>query len=340
MDLLVTTASTPVRVGVIGVGDMGAAHVRTLSRWVPAASVVTAYDPDTDRAAAVCAEVGGRVAGSATDVIGADDVDAVLIAAPDPLHEALVLACIGVGKPTLCEKPLTTTPEGSQRVVDAEVDAGRRLVQVGFMRRYDPAYVQLRQLCADGALGNARVVHCVHRNRQAGPGATSEGIIYNSMIHELDTVPWLLGDPLAAITVSAAQVPDGHLRDPQVALIETAGGRLVTIEVFVNAGYGYDVQCEVVGERGTARLTPPYGLGVRSERVDGVVVDDDFVARFEDAYRIELSAWVASLVSGTPTGPSAWDGHRANLAAAAGVESLHAGRRVAISMPNVPALYR
>ena len=330
----------PVRVGVIGVGDMGAAHVRTLSTWVPTASVVTAYDPDTDRATAVCAEVGGRVAGSATEVIEADDVDAVLIAAPDPLHEELVLACIGAGKPTLCEKPLTTSADGSQRVVDAEVAAGRRLVQVGFMRRYDPAYAQLRQLCADGAVGDARVVHCVHRNRQAGPGATSEGIIYNSMIHELDTVPWLLDDPLSAITVFAPEVPDGELRDPQLALIETAGGRLVTVEVFVNAGYGYDVQCEVVGERGTARLTPPYGLGLRRDGVDGVAVFDDFVARFSDAYRIELSAWVASLVSGTPTGPSAWDGHRANLAASAGVQSLHTNGRVAIPHPERPALYR
>jgi len=333
-------SSKPVRVGVIGVGAMGAAHVRTLSTWIPAAVVVAAYDADSARAAAVCAEVGADAASSAAAVISSDDVDAVLIAAPDPLHEELVLACLAVGKPTLCEKPLTTTVEGSQHVVDAELAAGRRLIQVGFMRRYDPAYEQLRALIASDAIGDVRVAHCIHRNPAAMPTATSEGIIFNSMIHELDTMPWLLDDPLAAITVVAPAVPEGRLLDPQIGVLETVGGRLVTVEVFVNARYGYDVKCEVVGERGTARLTPPYGVSLRMDHGDGIVVSDDFVARFVDAYRIQLGAWVDSVRSGAATGPSAWDGHRANLAAAAGVESLHSGARVAIPNPEKPALYR
>ena len=106
----------------------------------------------------------------------------------------------------------------------------------------------------------------------------------------------------------------GALRDPQIAVIESASGVLATVEVFVNAGYGYDVQCEVVGERGTARLTPPYGLSLRRDGGDGRRVSDDFVQRFADAYRIELSAWVASIQAarrsvralGTAIAPSSW----------------------------------
>ncbi|CUR60862.1 putative Inositol 2-dehydrogenase 1 [metagenome] len=328
------------RIGVVGAGAMGTSHVRTLGGWVPGCRVSAVYDFDAARSLSVAEEAGAVSAASASDLIKSADVDAVIVAAPDPLHEELVLECLAAGKPVLCEKPLAMGAEGSHRLVDAEVAGGRRLIQVGFMRRFDPAYVALRHAVADGGIGTPRVVHCVHRNAQAHPSATSDGVIVNSMIHELDVVPWLLDDPLAAITVFAGQRPDGELRDPQVAVLETRGGTLVTAEVFVNARYGYDVRCEVVGDAGTARLTPPYGLSLRQSGTDGVVVSDDFVGRFSDAYRIELAGWVSSVRSGVAHGPSAWDGHLANLAATAGVESLHSGNRVEIPALSVPELYR
>lgn len=332
-------ATSEVRVGVVGTGAMGTSHVRTLSAWVPGARVAAVYDADRARAEGVAAEAGAAVAASAAALISDRDVDAVLIAAPDLLHEELALACLAAGRPTLCEKPLAITPEGSQRIVDAEVAGGRRLVQVGFMRRFDPAFVALKEHVDRGGVGEPRVVHCIHRNARSHPSATSDGIVLNSMVHELDHLPWLLGSPLSAITVLSPQVPGDALRDPQVALIETVSGVLATVEVFVNARYGYDVRCEVVGDSGTARLTAPYGLAVRSEGGDGRQVSDDFVERFADAYRIELASWIASVEDGAATGPSAWDGHRANLAAAAGVTSLRTGRRVEVPAPPMPSLY-
>jgi len=117
------------------------------------------------------------------------------------------------------------------------------------------------------------------------------------------------------------------------------GGAVVTVEVYVNAGYGYDIHTEVVGTEGTASLTPPYGLGFRRDGADGRHVGSDFVARFEDAYRVELAAWVDSIRTGTPIAPSAWDGYRANLVAATAVESLHSGGRVVVPTEDVPELY-
>jgi myo-inositol 2-dehydrogenase / D-chiro-inositol 1-dehydrogenase len=329
-----------VRVGVIGTGAMGTSHVRTLSRWVSQAQVVTAYDADVARVKRVCQEVGARTADGPESVIGADDVDAVLIAAPDPLHQDLVMSCIAAGKSVLCEKPLATSAAGSREIVDAEVELGLRLVQVGFMRRYDPAYVALRETVASGDLGAVRVVHAVHRNAEAHPSATSEGIVSNSMIHELDCVPWVLGDTWSAVTMTVPTVAEGSLRDPQVGVLETVGGVVVTTEVFVNAGYGYDVQCEVVGAAGTARLTPPYGLGFRQGGADGFPVAADFVARFDDAYRFELADWVDSVAAGTATGASAWDAHRADLAAEAARRSLTSGTRETITTPEPPDVYR
>ena len=335
----VTGTSSPVRVGVIGTGAMGAAHVATLASWVPGASVVAVYDADRDRAASVAGPVRAAVAASAESLVKDPEVDAVLVAAPDPLHEELALACLAAAKPTLLEKPLATSAEGSRRVVEAEVAGDRRFLQVGFMRRFDPAFDRLRAALRAGEIGQVRTAHCLHRNAAAHPSATSEGVLVNSMIHEFDAVPWLLDDPLTAVTVYAPRVAEGALQDVQVAVLETAGGVVVTVEVAVNARYGYDIHTEVTGSEGTLALTPPYGLAVRRAGLDGRRVDDDFVGRFADAYRVELAAWVDGVRTGSLPGPSAWDGHLANLAAFAAVESLNTGARVEVPQPERPDLY-
>ena len=330
-----------VAIGVIGAGAMGAAHARTIASGVPGARVAAVFDADVARAAELAGDVGAAVSPGSLELVADPAVEAVIIAAPDSLHEELALACLAAGKPVLCEKPLATSAEGSRRVVDAEIAGGRRLIQVGFMRRFDPAFLQLRALVESGGLGRPSVVHCLHRNVAAHPDATSDGVVSNSMIHELDHVPWLLDAPIAAITVLAPPAKVGMtLRATQVAVLEMATGAVATVEVSLNAGYGYDVQCEVVCENGTARLAAPYGVLTRSAGVDGALVSGDFVARFAEAYRVELVAWTASLRSGVPVGASAWDGHVATRAAAAGVISLNGGVRVVVDQETVPALYR
>lgn len=333
-----------VRVGVIGTGAMGAAHVDNLARWVPGAAVAQIFDVDSERAKTIADRVGGVAARSAEALIESGDVDAVLIAAPDPLHEPLTLACLDLGKPTLLEKPIASTLEGGRRVVDAEVAGGRRLVQLGFMRHYDPAYVALREAVVGGSIGTVRAAHCVHRNARSHPSHTDESVLFGSMIHEFDSVPWLLDDPVAAVSVFPGQVAEGALKDLQVAVLETERGAVVTVEVYINARYGYDIATEVTGTEGTASLTPPYGISVRrsmseTSGVDGRVVTKDGTERYLDAYRIEVGAWIDGIRAGRLTGPSAWDGHRANVAAFAAVESLHGAGRVEVPREERPALY-
>jgi myo-inositol 2-dehydrogenase/D-chiro-inositol 1-dehydrogenase len=336
--------SERMRIGVVGAGRMGAAHVDTLARWVPGAEVVSVYDVDVDRAKSVAAAVGAQAASSAESLIEDESVEAVVVAAPDPLHEELALACLAAGKPTLLEKPIATSVEGARRVVDAEAAGGRRLLQLGFMRRFDPAYLSLREAVVGGSIGRVRAAHFVHRNPRQHPSHSDESVLFGSMIHEFDCVPWLLDDPLAAVTVFPARVADGELKDLQVAVFETAGGVVVTIEVFLNARYGYDIHTEVVGASGTVSLTPPYGVSVRRELseidgVDGRLVTTDGTLRYLDAYRIEVAAWIDSIRSGVPAGSSAWDGYLANVAAFAAIESLHGGGRVEVPREQRPTLY-
>ena len=323
--------------GVIGAGAMGADHIHTIATSVPAARVSEVYDFDVNRAYAVGQPVHAGVAGSAEALIDSSAVDAVLICSPDHTHAALAKACIAAGKPVLCEKPLAVTAEDSLSVVQAEVEAGHQLVQLGFMRRYDPGYRELRKALRDGEIGDARLVHCVHRNASSQTSSTSEGIVTGSMVHELDIVRWLLDDEVAAIQVDSP-VSEG-LRDPQLARIEMRSGVLASVEVFVNAAYGYDVRCEVVGTSGTISLVPPTPTSIRKAGLDGVRVRDDFIGRFSDAYRLELAAWADDALNGLVQGPSAWDGYVANVVAAAGVASLMDGGRQAVDVGERPELY-
>jgi myo-inositol 2-dehydrogenase/D-chiro-inositol 1-dehydrogenase len=322
-------------IGVIGAGVMGAAHLRTLTTAVADARVVAVSDVDPARAAAAAVEGDEiRVHDDPRALLADPDVEAVLVASSDDTHERLVLGCLDAGKPVLCEKPLATTAEASLRVVAAEVAVGRRLVHVGFMRRYDPAYVAVKRALDAGEVGEALLLHCAHRNAGVPPAYTSEMLITSSGVHEIDVARWLLGEEIVGATVYAprptSHAPDG-LRDPQFLVLETEGGVLVDIEVFANARYGYDIRCEVVGEGGTLALPDADG---------GDGVPPDFRARFAAAYREELASWVRAVRSGEPfAGPTAWDGHVANVVAEACLASLAAGGRAEVRLGERPALY-
>ncbi|WP_332662361.1 Gfo/Idh/MocA family oxidoreductase [Aeromicrobium sp.] len=329
--------SRRLRVGVVGAGAMGASHIATLAAGVPAAQVTRVFDMDTARAKEVATAVGAEIADSAEALVTDSDIDAVVVASPDFTHADLALACIAAGKHVLCEKPLAVTADEARRVVDAEVALGRRLVQVGFNRRFDPGFLDLKASIDDGSLGDVRVVHGIHRNASNSTSTDDAGLVTGSMIHEFDTFRWLLDGEIVGIRVESPIV-DGF-RDPQVATLWTSGGQMITAEVFVNAGYGYDVRVEVVGTGGSASLEPRTPVVRRIAGAGSSTIGSDFVAHFIESYRLELSAWAEASLAGTIVGASAWDGYVANLVAASGVRALGSGARESVDVPERPGLY-
>jgi myo-inositol 2-dehydrogenase / D-chiro-inositol 1-dehydrogenase len=325
-----------VNVGVIGAGAMGSAHVATIARAVTAARVVAVADVDLARAAAVArAGRASAVHADPLDLIADPAVDAVLIASITETHEALVLAALDAGKPVFCEKPLAETADGARRVVEAEAALGRGLVQLGFMRRYDAGYRELKRLVDEGEVGDPLLVHCAHRNPGLPGLFGSEKALTESVVHEVDIVRWLLGQEIAAVTVLAPR-PTRHAppgtRDPLVVLLETDGGVLVDVESFIRAWYGYDIRCEVVGETGTLALAPQSPASVRLDGRETSTVPASFQERFAEAYRDELQAWVDGLRDGRPSGPTAWDGYAANAVTDACLRSLASGRRTEVRL--------
>jgi myo-inositol 2-dehydrogenase/D-chiro-inositol 1-dehydrogenase len=330
-------------VAVLGAGHMGADHIRRIDQVVSGARVAAVADPDTDRAAEAVAGIDGvTVHTGTTAALDAPGVRAVLIASPGPAHEEALLAAFARGLPVLCEKPLVPDSAGALRVMEAETRLGRRLAQVGFMRRYDPEYRRLKSLLDGGRLGRPLMLHCTHRNVSSPPGFTSAMLVNSSVSHEIDAARWLLGQELTAVTVlrprSSSNAPEG-LTDPQFVLFETAGGALVDVEVFVNSGFGYQVGCEAVCEAGTARIGDARTMVVTTAGATHEEVAQDYLVRFADAYDREVQAWVDATRAGRVTGPGVWDGYAASAVAEAGVRSLENGGRVSVELAPRPDLY-
>jgi myo-inositol 2-dehydrogenase/D-chiro-inositol 1-dehydrogenase len=333
-----------IRVGIIGTGLIGEDHGRKLVNVINGSTVSAVTDVNRARAEEVARSLGGaRVFDGGLDLIASDDVDAILVTSIGPTHAEFVLACIAAGKPVMCEKPLAPTVPECEQILAAEVAFGRRLVIVGYMRRYDPGYRQVKATLEAGTIGDALIVHNVHRNSTVGEAYTSFMTMTDSMIHEVDTTRWLLGEEITSVQViPPKRTPKAfpHLQDPQFAVFGTETGILSTVEFFANCQYGYDVRCELVGSLGTASMVNPVVASTIAAGQDVAPVPADWRARFGPAYTAELQAWITGLGIGESVGPSAWEGYAATKVVEVGVEAVRTGQRLTIDYIDKPALYR
>ncbi|MFF5290582.1 Gfo/Idh/MocA family protein [Paractinoplanes globisporus] len=330
------------KVGVIGTGMIGQDHIRRLTTVLNGVAVTAVTDVDTAVAADVGGRIGATVHATGEELVGDPAVDAVLVCSWGPTHEQYVLAAIAAGKPVFCEKPLATTQEACLRILDAEAAHGSRLVQVGYMRRFDFAYRALKMAVDSGEIGLPLMMHCAHRNASVPPFYRGDMAITDTAVHEIDMVRWMFGAEVSAVRVLVPRHNrnGGELEDPLLLIMEMADGVIVDVEVSVNIRYGYDIRGEIVGENGTASLGGPAPVAVRRDGRVGVPVPADWRERFLQAYDVELQEWVHAIsLGGQPLGPSAWDGYAAAAVSDAGVEALRTGNRVLISLVDQPKLY-
>ncbi len=333
----------PLRIAVVGAGIMGSDHIGRIAGRITGAEVAAVVEPDATRAAAAAAGAPGAVTRSRIeDALEHDDIDAVIIATPGPFHESVLLPALDAGVDILCEKPLTPDSEESLRILEAEQKTGRPRIQVGFMRRFDEEYLQLKALIDSGDAGALLALHCAHRNPSTPPGYTETMLITDSVVHEIDVVPWLVGEPIAAVEVRKPRrnslAPEG-LREPQLVLLETASGVLADVEISVNIQFGYQVTTDAVFERSVAEIGRTSGI---ARWVNGAFRQAEhltYTTRFARAYDTEVQRWVDAVRRGTIDGPSAWDGYLAAAVCEAGVSAQASGKRVEVSYVPRPAFY-
>lgn len=331
-----------IRIAVIGAGLMGADHAKIVAEDLPGATLQVVCDMDGARAASVAKANGAADAATEPEaVIRRDDVDAVIIASPDFTHAPLSKACIAAGKKVLCEKPLSQEPQECLEVMEAEQAAGAKFVQLGFMRRYDQSYVEMRAALADGALGRALMMHNFHRNVET-PASDFTGAmaITNSAPHEFDAVRHVLGCEYASISAWQARRSDSVVA-PVVMVLETCDSQLVTIEVNNNAAYGYDVRAELVGEKGSIAMTNVAYTRTDMKLASSTRYEADWRGRYHEAYVRQNRAFIRFVETGEfpEIGSSAWDGYAAAIVAATGVTALQTGTKQAVEMIAKPEFY-
>jgi len=329
------------KVGVIGTGMIGQDHIRRLTQVLSGVEVVAVSDIDATRAAAAAPE-GAKVFETPRELILSDNVDAVVVCSWGPAHEEQLLECIAASKPAFCEKPMVTSESAALRVIEAEVAFGRRLVQVGFMRRFDSDYRRLKAVIDGGSLGAPLMYHSTHRNASVPAGLyTSEMPLNDTLVHDADISRWLLSDEVVGVEVRLPRRSSrgGELRDPHLVLLHCAHGAIVDVEISVNIAYGYDIRGEVSCEMGVAALPNRPATVVSDAHGIRQAIPEDWRERFIEAYDQEFREWIVAAGNGGATGPSAWDGYAATLVADAALRAVASGVLEKIDMIEKPALY-
>lgn len=323
----------PVRVGVIGVGGMGSYHARTLASLAHV-EVVAVADTYEANALSVAEQIGARALFDPMELASSAELDGVVIASPDSTHVELTLAAMAHRAFVLCEKPLATTASDAIRVADAEVALGCRLVQLGFMREYDPAHVQL--VAERSTLGEIHYLRAVHRNSNQRPRPLQQ-IVGQSMIHDIHSVRFLTGQEITSVMAFGSAAHQGSFRHV-MAVCTLSSGIHATIE-FDDQGYAYDVTVEMLGDNGDALTGPPSRAVRRRNGAVDTFIGPDWFGWFAEAYRAQDQAWIDSIRAGSAAGPSVWDGVASQLAVDAIMLSLQTGLSAKVESIDRPSIY-
>lgn len=288
------------RIGLAGVGRIGAFHAATL-RAIPQVGSIVLADVAPARAREVATALGVESVEAPESLFGAD-IDGLVIAAATDAHAPLLLAGVDAGLPTFCEKPVAPDVDGTLAVLD-KMTGSDATVQVGFQRRFDTGYVAARDAVRSGELG---WVHTI-RSTTLDPApptpayvASSGGFFRDCGVHDFDSIRWVSGHEVHEVYAVGAN--RGEPFFAEVGDVDTASAVLTlddgTIALVSGTRYnarGYDVRLEVLGSRDSVSAGLDDRLPLRSVEPHVTFPPGPpyaaFLERFRAAYVAELTAF-------------------------------------------------
>ena len=334
-----TSRGTRARLAVAGLGRMGVVHAQNLALRCPSAQLVAVYDPRADVAERVAAGLGAVAAATYDELVSTPTLDGVVIASPTAAHAGLAVSAAREGKHVFCEKPLSLQRDVTVDVVQALAAAGVKL-QVGFHRRFDPAFAAATERVRAGELGDVYLFRAAQRD-MAPPRpeflAGSGGIFVDMGIHDFDAARWMVGEVVSVSAHGAALSDPGFAEigdyDTAVVVLSFARGALGVLDISRVAGYGYDSSAELVGSRATVRIDEPFvhGYEWRTPGAASRPLVPTFDQRYNAAFAAELEHFARSIVDGTPPLVTGTDALAAFDLALAADKACRLGRPVSVA---------
>ena len=301
-----------IKVGIVGLGRLGSVHAQNLAFKIPGCKLVAACS--LEQKELDWAKDYLKVEYTTTDykkMVDEADIEAVVIVSSSPEHCWMIEYALDAGKHVFTDKPLGCSLEECKRAEAAVERHPDKLFFLGFMRRYDEGYKQLKAAVDSGKYGEALLLHCAHRNPSVPDDWDNSMAVENSMVHEIDVLRWLLGEDYATAEVRYGKSTNNgpkDLHDPQIMILTTKSGVRIDVESFVNNKNDYDIKCEIVCDGAVLNMPKPNYISVNANATTGQAMYTDCFQRFADAYNAEIQAWINASKAGYVDGPTAWDG--------------------------------
>ncbi len=335
---MIYSAHTPIRVAFLGAGRIGIMHLTNLATF-PGIHVVVVADAHLEAAQRGATIVNAtRASADPLAAINAPDVDVVMIATPTGTHPELIAAAIRAGKPVWCEKPVALTLSDATTLRDLAA-VHKVPVMIGYMRRFDARYAEVKQRIDAGELGAIERFRAVSIDA-APPNLafikTSGGICIDMLIHDFDLALHLVG-PIDSVHSWGSVLVDPGFHDAGdvdtiMVMIKFANGALGVIEGGRRTAWGYDIRTEISGSMARAFVAAPGAMPSDGDGAPARVPDQSFANRFVDAYVTELEYFFACIRTQKLPKPDIADAMASLRVALAATTSLREGRVVTI--PN------
>lgn len=323
------------RVALVGAGRMGQAHAKVLSA-VASCRIVSVVDSKMKSAQALAERFDAEASTCLADALESSQVEAVIVTTPTPSHADIVAKAARAGKAIFVEKPIADTLQAADHLVEL-LRAANTPCQVGFQRRYDPAYLEAKRKIEAGELGRLEGFRGVGRDPTPPPLKflkSSGGLMVDMGIHDLDSARFFLGEVEEVHcfggVLANPNLAEHGLFDTAVATLRFMSGAVGTLEVALRTAYGYDIRTEILGEKGRLHIEMDSRHHLRQYGERGALFDRprNFEQRFAEAYANELYAFAENVRLGKPVTPTAEDARESLRLALAAQHSLETGKIV------------
>lgn len=342
-----------VGIGVIGLGRMGLWHARSIAKAGPEAKLIAVCDIQRELVENIAKELEVTAYREYGQILENPDIDAVLVVTPSDRHTQVVMDAVKAGKHVFCEKPIATTIEDAKRIADAVAKAGIKF-QVGYMRRFDPAYREAKKMIEEGRIGEPVVFTSISKDPFPPPEWACDpkrggGLYIDMHSHDFDLARWFMKDEIKRIYAEDGALVYKNFKisgwvDNTIVNLKFQRGSIGVIIGSFSSGYGYDIRAEIQGTEGAIAVGEIRWRPVVFYSANGVIYPSmfktnntpHFMQRFNEAYIEEIRQFIHCIINDTEPLVTAKDAKIALEMSIAALRSSQERRPIEIALQLSP----